>query len=631
MVWVALLAWPVALYGQEQFSVTSLPLDFVDGADVVVRLDEQVFDVSGPGRATEQRRFVATIFRASGQPAGTRPVFYDQFRRIKKLDGRLLDATGKQIRKLGRRDIEDVSATSGINLYDDSRARVATLRHDVYPYTVEFSYEVEHRGLLSWPTWYPQGRTVPVERASFQLRAPLEVGARYRQQYLDVEPERSEQGNRETLLWTVSMLPGWDREPLSPDEREHRPVVWTAPTTFEIDGYRGEAATWEGFGAFYATLSDGRQRLPEAARADVQRLVSGVEDDREKVRLLYQYLQGRTRYVSIQLGIGGWQPFDAVYVHERQYGDCKALTNYMQALLAEAGIASYPALIRAGRFEAPVLSDFPSNQFNHAILYVPLETDTLWLEATSQTNAFAHLGAFTEDREALVVHPEGSFLARTPVPTAEDNRQQTDVRVQLTGTGSALADLEIRYQGESRGRVMSMLHGRSARDRMEWLRESLAIASFDVNAADFSSIDARADTVRLAAQLVLQRFGSLTGSRLFIPLNAASRGPAVPDALSTPRTQPVVLAASPFIDEMTVDFELPVGFVVEALPEPVTLSTPFGRYEARAEVGEGEALRFVRRFELTQTRVAPEAYEDVRAFLQHVARADRAQMVLRKN
>ncbi len=620
----------------QEFAAAAIPPDLRGDAAIVVRLDETSFEVAGPGRALERRHFVATIFSRDGQDAGVQNLWYDRFRRVKKLEGRLLDAGGKPIRKLGKDDVADLSAPSG-NLYDDNRVRAAVLRHDVYPYTVEYEYEIEYRGLLHWPAWNPQDtwmdrqdRSAPVEKAVFRLSAPRAVGARYRPQHLAAEPARTTRGDEETLTWTLEGLPSFKVEKFGPTWREQIPTLVTAPTVFEMDDYRGEMATWSDMGLFYATLARGRQVLPDEARADVQRLVAGLESDEARARVLYHYLQRRTRYISVQLGIGGWQPFDAAYVHARGYGDCKALTNYMQALLAEAGITSYPALVRGGVRQAPILDDFPSSQFNHVILFVPLEKDTLWLETTSQTQPFGHLGAFTGDRHALVVKPRESVLVRTPAPTSRENGQFSAARIRLTGTGSAEASLQMRFTGEGQEIVVGALYGRTARERDAWLREQLQVPAFTVQSADYGAIDARADTAALDLRLGLPRYAALTGARLFVPLNPTNRWQRVPDALTEARTQPVVFAAVPFYDEDVVDFVLPTGFAVEALPAPVALETPFARYHARVEPGENGVLRYTRQMEVTRVAQPAADYEAVRAFLAEVSRADRAQMVLKK-
>ena len=46
-------------------------------------------------------------------------------------------------------------------------------------------------------------------------------------------------------------------------------------------------------------------------KAEILKLIEGASTNLEKIEILYRYLQENTRYVSVQLGIGGWQTFDA--------------------------------------------------------------------------------------------------------------------------------------------------------------------------------------------------------------------------------------------------------------------------------------------------------------------------------
>ena len=128
----------------------------------------------------------------------------------------------------------------------------------------------------------------------------------------------------------------------------------------------------------------------------------------------YEYVQSKTRYVSIQEGIGGLQPFPASIVDKYGYGDCKALSNYTVALLQEVGVKSFYTKIRAGEGEPDLLLDFPAQQTNHVVVAIPNDKDTIWLECTSQTNPFGYTGSFTGDRYALMITEEGGKIARTP-------------------------------------------------------------------------------------------------------------------------------------------------------------------------------------------------------------------------
>ena len=109
------------------------------------------------------------------------------------------------------------------------------------------------------------------------------------------------------------------------------------------------------------------------------------------------------QYISIKLGIGGWQPLTAKFVSEKGYGDCKALTNLMMALLKEAGIKSNYVLILAGADENDINTSFPASYFNHVICAVPMAADTVWLECTSQVKDPGYMVSFTGNMHSLIL------------------------------------------------------------------------------------------------------------------------------------------------------------------------------------------------------------------------------------
>jgi len=341
--------------------------------------------------------------------------------------------------------------------------------------------------------------------------------------------------------------------------------------------------------------------------------------------LLYEHLQAKTRYVSVQLGIGSWQPFDPSYVYQRGYGDCKALSNYMIAMLQAVGVEAYPVLVRNGMDEPEVIANFPSNQFNHVIACVPLPRDTLWLECTSQTVPFAHIGAGNEDRHVLLVTPDGGKLVRTPRSQSTDNQQIRRATVILDETGNATAEIHTRYTGNQQDRVREALAQSSPREREDWLREEIDVPSFQLSAADFSKVENKSAEVTLPIKLALPRLASRSGTRLFLRPNLMERWKRVPPEMKE-RKQPVDLSYA-FMDSDTISFRLPANFTIEAGPTPVALETSFGRYQSSVTLRDG-TLEYLRRLEMRASRLPATQYEAYRQFINDVVKADHAQIVL---
>lgn len=630
----ALRAQPVP--DEIDYSVANLnPLLYLAGGDAVIRINARSFEVKSASQAVEKVHFAVTVMEESARSAGEMSIGYDgRLRSLGSFRGALYDATGKRIRKMGKDDQMDMSAFSSVVDFSDNRVRSGFLYHDEYPYTVEYTWEIEHDGLISWPAFYPDDERASVAYAAYEVSAPDDVSFRYYAFKIDLEPDYDRTDRRgRTVRWSVQNRPSLAREDWAPTYTERMPSIQVAPDAFEVERARGDLTSWQTFGQWYHDLQVGRDRLAPETVARVEEAVESAESTTEKARRLYAMMQDHTRYISVQLGLGGWQSFPAEYVEERSYGDCKALTNYLISLLRAADVEAYPVLIRAGAGAASVLADFPANQFNHVITAVPLAAtdtspaDTLWLEATSQTTPFGWLGTFTSDRVGLLVKDGASQIVHTPAMQPEQNGQHRTVDVTLQPNGSANLTLVDRYSGAQKDRMHGVLHERTSTEQIATVSRTYALPSYEVVSFDPAPLSARDLEAAMPVALRANRYARSVGSRLFVPLSPASQVDYGLEA-SDERLLPIHMGY-PYLDTDTVRIALPPGYTIEALPSPIEEQTDFAHYSAQVEQVEG-SLIYTRRLELMQSRIPADQYADVRAFFQTVARADGAQAVLKK-
>lgn len=617
---------------QVEYQRLSLPPVLTENAHAVIRRYETTFTVKSPDEATQRIRRVVTILDEQGDDLATLTVGYDKLSRINDFTGTLYDAGGKVIKKLKKTDIGDFSTYTDYNLYDDQRQKTARFaRQPTYPYTVEFVVETTERNLMFYPLWMPQSEeNVAVEQASFTVIMPPDLAMRYKEINMPTGVSVSAQANGTKLYaWQLSNLPALRLEPLSPPLRDQLPVVYTAPTLFEVQNYKGNLSSWADLGRFYYALNEGRDGIPNELRQRVLELTKQEATTAGKVRAVYRFLQEHTRYVSVQLGLGGWQTIEANKVAASKYGDCKALTNYAQALLKAAGVVAYPVLVRAGNYEPDVLTDFPSFQFNHIILAVPDGRDTTFLECTDSHGPVGYVGQFTGNRHALMILPDGGRLIRTPVYRPADNLQQRSIAVTLTEKGDATASVQTRYTGLQQDNYASALHSMNRDDLRSWLLKRIQIPAFELNAYTHTEQPGRLPAVVESLNLSVNRWATASGTRLFLPLNLMSAlGPAAP--LGHVRQTPLDLSANYNVEDSdTIIYQLPKGYVAEYQIEPMVVESMFGRYTANVSV-VGDRVRYVRHVTMRRGRFPASAYVAWVDFRRKIAKADRLQMVFVK-
>lgn len=612
--------------GGVEYPVSEIPDNLKEGADAVVRFDQRFVEITEEDRAILTVKRVVTVLSEEGESNGYLIVYYDKMRKVKSASARLLDQFGEEIEKVKKKDMID-RPMNGSSFATDNRVVFWGFDKRSYPYTVVMEYELDLRNLFTIPSWYVQDEEkLSVQYAGFSVDLPSSQGLRYKGMNMDDEPAINASGDREIFLWELRDIPAVEDERMAPAWRELVPTLYLIPENFEVEGFNGKSDSWESLGRFFYDLNDGRQTLTPDLVETVHRLTDTIADPYAKVQTLYQMMQGRTRYVSIQLGIGGFQTFDAEYVQENGYGDCKALTNYMKSILREAGIDSDAALVRAGRNPVPVLADFPSNQFNHVILCIPIEADTVWLECTSQTQPFNYLGDFTEDRHVLLLKSEGAQLVRTPGSTSRMNARVRTANVFLEENGDAKVIVNVQATGSQQGSLRALSEEYNRQDQEDYVQRQIELGSYDL--VDFNMEEGPADPVPsylLNYTLQARNVASSMGSRLFLNPNLLESSWGTLEEVE--RKHSIVLSGS-FYDLDSVIIHLPAGTVIEAMPELGSQETVFGKYEASLEMLDESTLLFTRQLEMEKIRLPASYYDQLKEFLEEMSKNDRQKIVL---
>jgi hypothetical protein len=355
-------------------------------------------------------------------------------------------------------------------------------------------------------------------------------------------------------------------------------------------------------------------------------MCDGEKDVKKKIDLLYNYMQQNTRYISIQLGIGGWQPFDASYVSQKKYGDCKALTNFMYSLLKEAGIRSLYTLVKAGRHSRYMVEDFPAQQFNHAILSIPLTKDTMWLECTSQTLPTGYMSNMTCNRFALMVDEDGGHLVTTPRYSLKENLQLRKITAVIDQTGKLDADIETAYGGTQQDELFDMITTSSKKEQLEYLKKEIDLPNYDIVSFNYNTQKSANPVVDEKLSITAPGYAQVSGKRLFIQPNLLNKNHF---KLKDEERQYDLDLMSEFRDIDSVQITIPDGFTTESIPSAVALVNKFGQYKISCGMN-GNKVTMTRLLERKAGSFPPSDYKELVKMYDDIYKADRIKIVLVK-
>lgn len=546
---------------------------------------------------------------------------YDKVSKVKDIEIEIFDGTGKPLEKLKKKHLKDVSNISSGTLYSNNRLYYLDYTPRDFPIRVKYKSVIKTKNTAFIRSFSPiTNYYQSVKNYTFTIVNHSEAEFRFHKNELAKE-QVEEQIDGNTYQFQISNLSAVIKEPYSPSLKNLTPQIKFALSKFELKGVTGEVNNWQEFGTWKnENLLQDVNQLPKKTVAKIEDLIKDLTTDEEKAKAIYQYVQENTRYISLQIGIGGWKPITAKEVDVSMYGDCKGLTNYTKSLLEVAGIASNYCVVYSGSEPTDLVEDFASLQGNHVILQVPLEDKEVWLECTSQKLPFNFLGNFTDNRKVVAVGEKGGEILTTPAYIEEDNSLRTTAKINLDNL-NINAEISIQTTGTQYQNHYQLDYESPKEVKKHYLRYWSDLQKLDLVDFEFSNNREKiefTENLKVTVESYIKKYGN---DYIFEvnPFNKINFNLTKTNNRSNPFT-----ISRGFVDEDWFEFEMG-DLTLETQPEDVRIENQFGVYQLKFEWNDG--IFYVHRYlKLHKNEYKKSEYQNFIDFTRKIENHDRTKV-----
>lgn len=283
----------------------------------------------------------------------------------------------------------------------------------------------------------------------------------------------SEKKGKITYTWTRKNIKSVKNEELSPNYRYFLPHMHVYIKNYISKSGKNKSVINDvaDLHKWYNSLvSNIEKEENEELNKIVDSITKEEENDYEKMRKIYYWVQDNIKYIAIEEGYGGFVPRSSAQVCEKRYGDCKDMANLIVQMAKRANVKAYHTWI--GTREIPyTYTELPTpSTDNHMIASFEYEGEFYFLDATSNTLPIGLPSSFIQGKEALVNISDNSYkLVTVPVVDASVNRISDKVELTLNET-KILGKGESKYEGYYKTYLTSRLDGLNEKDKIKSLR-----------------------------------------------------------------------------------------------------------------------------------------------------------------
>lgn len=465
-----------------------------------------------------------------------------------------------------------------------------------------------------------------VQSQTFLWRDPLQVAdfARVRASWpenldvfykagpnFDAPPVAVEEGYE----WLEVSLPLEEADELPHDA----PLRYKRGTILQIGTFADWAEVSSTMAPYYKTVGalDGIPDLIQRVDAikarhttELARAVAALELVQEDVRYLLNGLDG-----------GNYLPQDVATTWDKKYGDCKAKTVILLAILNRLGISSEAVLVSSRGGNAVPISLPVPGAFDHVLVRANIDGELYYLDGTSLGANIDVVGNVPPFEYALPIRDSGADLEKIEqtLPRYPDMRMEMTVDVSAGGDLPSLVVAKMHFRGAGAAQINAQAD-KLTDDRKRMLGRGMGQ---DLELLEMEIIEGEDDSIATIEMTgIMQPFFEFDGVRGETDPNVLSdRIKFSPDRSRREwRDIPATIGA-PSKMEVSVEAVLPDGVTGYEIrgDEALEIEVAGRRYTRRIQVDEGQ-LAFSESVTSKGGEIAPDAFVEERQAAARLAR-----------
>ncbi len=431
-------------------------------ADLIILKSEMLYKITSASKAESEEKYKLLVKTEAGLKKSENEFFYDNFKKIQSITIVVKDINGEILRKLHLDDFDDYSAISANGLYTDDRIKLYDFSEFSFPFFMEVSIAHKYNGFLHIPSFYPVGNFgISAFNIDFKLEYPSNYALSWKQIGKGIQSKIDTVSSTRILEFHVDSFNHIIAESFAPDFKELVPHIEFYLPYFKYDKSEGDLSNWTNYGNWLnKLLSTLNTELSDETKKELIRIKELQISKKEKAEMVYKWFQNKTRYISVQIGIGGYKPSAPNVVDALGYGDCKALVYYYISLLKFIDIDAYYCVIKSS-YESetiPLLEHPNFTYFNHVIAALPIESDTLFIECTNQQIPFGFVPSSWIGKPYLLVSNSRSYLTKVPHITYGENTTRSNRNCRISKDFKMLSNEQYLFSGiQMRSKIWELI------------------------------------------------------------------------------------------------------------------------------------------------------------------------------